>query len=86
MPFSGSCNDRHTNNQQAKYLDLYETDLIDQEMFTGRIKELNAELERLMLQRNEMQEDIMKQSLSDKKSDGDVFVLKSKLSILRVSM
>jgi hypothetical protein len=34
----------------------------------------------------QIQEDIIKQSLSDKKSDGDVFVLKSKLSILRVSM
>ena len=131
---------------KQKYLDLYETDLIDQQMFKGRIKELNDEMEKLMLRRDEIeerlqgcdseelpfdyvkevltnlndmiqnmasdekkvfyqliieevvikdkkvqeiklkideqvQEDIMKKSLSDGKSDGDIFVLKKRIKI-----
>jgi site-specific DNA recombinase len=54
----GICNSRHTNIQQEKCLNLYETDLIDKEIFTGRIKELNTELERLMLQRNEIEDSL----------------------------
>lgn len=126
---------------RKKYLDMYETDLIAQEMFSGRIKELNDEMDKFILRRNEIeatlqggdseelsfehvkqvltnlnamiqnmasdekkvfyqlvieevvikdkkvqeiklkideqvQEDIMKKSLSDGKSDGDIFVRK----------
>lgn len=134
---------------KQKYLDLYETDLIDQEMFKGRIKELNDEVEKLMLRRDEIeetlqgcdseevsfeyvkevltnldvmiqkmssdekkvfyqliieeviikdkkvqeiklkideqvQEDIMKKSLSDGKSDGDIFVCKNSRYLLKI--
>lgn len=34
---------------------MYETDLIDQEMFSGRIKELNDEMEKFILRRNEIE-------------------------------
>lgn len=40
---------------RRKYLDLYESELIDQEMFSGRIKELNNEMEKLILRRSEVQ-------------------------------
>ena len=134
---------------KQKYLDLYETDLIDQEMFKGRIKELNNEMEKLILRRDEIeetlqgcdseelpfdyvkevltnldvmiqkmasdekkvfyqliieeivvkdkkveeiklkideqvQEDIMKKSLSDGKSDGDIFVRKNNRYLLKI--
>lgn len=35
---------------------MYEKELIDQEMFKGRIKELNDEMEKLMLRRDEIEE------------------------------
>ncbi len=134
---------------RKKYLDLYETDLIDQEMFSGRIKELNDEMEKFILRRNEIeatlqdgdseelsfehvkqvltdlnamiqnmasdekkvfyqliieevvikdkkvqeiklkideqvQEDIMKKSLSDRKSDGDIFARKYVVKSMKI--
>lgn len=41
---------------KQKYLDLYETNLIDQEMFKGRIKEFNDEMDKLMLRSDEIEE------------------------------
>lgn len=40
---------------KQKYLDLYETDLIDLEMFKGRIKELNDEMKKSMLRRDKIE-------------------------------
>lgn len=40
---------------RKKYLDMYETDLIAQEMFSGRIKELNDEMDKFILRRNEIE-------------------------------
>ena len=136
-------------SNKQKYLDLYETDLINQDMFKGRIKDLNDDMEKLMLRRDEVedslqgcdaeempfdyvrqvltnldimiqsmesaerkmfyqliieevvikdkkvqeiklkideqiQENLKKKSLSDKKSDGDIFMSKSKFDLFRI--
>lgn len=35
-------------SNKQKYLALYETDFIDQDMFKGRIKDLNDEMDKLI--------------------------------------
>ena len=45
----------NVQKNRNKYLDLYESNLIDQELFKGRITELNNELESLVIHRNELE-------------------------------